>query len=779
MESRSEDGGVTLILKTGRDPSGKPIAVDVSKETPHPDGHTDRVVSADFSPDGKKLVTASWDRTARIWDTATGKQLHVLWESGNEPRNLAAAWFSPDGRRVLTLAGHSFAFSTLDPGRPALVDPPVRADESPPTETHHSGTCAFMPVRINGLEAHTIPRLWDANTGRAIAVLLPGGEHKGNMEPLCCAFSPDGKHLSIGHGNGGVHLWDTENGKLVQQWPAPGSLRSLAYSADGRSLLLVHSSQVTIREAATGKELAQWGGFAAPARSARLSRDGQHVLLLFGYTPSQPERRTASVREVATGKEVAVLTGHEDDITDADFSPDGQSVVTSSLDGTVRFWDVAGAEEYAAVLQRPEGGLAWAPEQPGLRVSPDGSRGLVAVSKAALLWDAATGKTVSVLKGHASLGDSPLRDRLLAEVCDFQFSPDSRRVVTVSRDLYPRRKSEEGEDPLYPFTPVRVWDARTGKELFALQGFRRSVRTASFSPDGKRLLTFSDGNDQYAIVNIKNEGGGSGSGGRLKPKVHVWDAETGKLVHTLLGENAYCDGAQWSPDGRRIFTARTGPKFASQVWDAENGRILHTLEGEAADHGPIEEARFSPDGRYLLGFRRSRIQKCELVSVWDAETGKPHALLAGHQGDVTSAAFSPDAKSVVTTAADGTARVWDVATGRQRHVLYGGWAVVVHAAAFSPDGKWLVTAADDWTARVWDTATGTEWLTLTGHQGPVFAAVFSPDRQRVYTASADGTVRAWAVDPLPVARARRVQELTAAALPEPEREVVVLKHLRG
>jgi WD40 repeat protein len=763
MSSSTGPDGQSQLVKTARDPSGKDISVDVTREPFHPDGHTDRVVSVDFSPDGRRLVTASWDRTARIWDTATGKQLHVLAETGAGARNLAAARFSPDGRRVLTLAGYSFAMSTLEPGRPALVDPPVQPDEPAPAEVvRTSGTGTFMSILSNGLEPHTIPRLWDADTGRSIAVLLPGGAYKDSVEFLCSAFSPDGKHLAIGHGNGGVNLWDTADGKLLKQWPAPVGLRFLAYGPGGRSLIMVSGSQVIVREAATGKELAQWGGFAAPVRSARLSRDGRRLLLLFGYTSAQPERRTVSVRAVDTGEEIAVLTGHEDDITEADFSPDGRSVVTSSLDGTVRFWDVAGVNDYAAVLQRPEQGPVWVPGQVVLRVSPDGSRGLVAVQKAALLWDAATGKTVALLKGHAALRDPDLRDYLLEGVCDFQFSPDSRRVVTVSRERFARRQREEGADPLHPFTPVRVWDARTGKELFALQGFRRSVRTASFSPDGKQILTFADGNDSYALVTDQGQVQGSGSGGLLKPQVQVWDAATGKLVRTLLGENASGDGALWSPDGRRIFTGRTGPRGASQVWDADTGRVLVTLKGEDGEHGPIEEARFSPDGHSLVGFRRSYIHKRELVSVWDVETGKPRALLKGHQGDVTSAAFSPDSKWVVTTSTDGTARVWDAATGRPLHVLYGGRAVTVYAAAFSPDGKWLVTAADDWTARVWDAASGTEWLTLTGHQGPVFAAEFSPDGQQVYTASADGTVRSWAVDPLPVARARRFRELTAA-----------------
>ena len=80
---------------------------------------------------------------------------------------------------------------------------------------------------------------------------------------------------------------------------------------------------------------------------------------------------------------------------------------------------------------------------------------------------------------------------------------------------------------------------------------------------------------------------------------------------------------------------------------------------------------------------------------------------------------------------------------------------------FSRDGRWFVTADDDGTARVWKSDTGTEWLTLAGHQGPVWWADFSPDGTQVHTAAADGTVRRWAIDPLPLARDRKPRELTA------------------
>ncbi|WP_310497343.1 WD40 repeat domain-containing protein, partial [Sandarakinorhabdus sp.] len=114
----------------------------------------------------------------------------------------------------------------------------------------------------------------------------------------------------------------------------------------------------------------------------------------------------------------------------------------------------------------------------------------------------------------------------------------------------------------------------------------------------------------------------------------------------------------------------------------------------------------------------------------------------GHKGVVYSAVFSPDGRRAVTGSEDGTARVWDTATGKTIAVLKGHDAPVT-SAAFSPDGRRVVTASFDSTARVWDAATGKLIATLKGHEAAVYRAEFSPDGRRIVTASADATARLW------------------------------------
>ena len=145
---------------------------------------------------------------------------------------------------------------------------------------------------------------------------------------------------------------------------------------------------------------------------------------------------------------------------------------------------------------------------------------------------------------------------------------------------------------------------------------------------------------------------------------------------------------------------------------------------------------YSPDS--------SRIAVGGSLGVWiyDARFGKEIALLQGHTAPVTSAAYSPDGKRIVSASADKTVRVWDAETGKTLHTLTGHTDQVA-SAAYSPDSKQIVTASADKTIRIWDAETGKTIKTLNGHEGGVHSAAFSPDGRRIVSGSADKTVRVW------------------------------------
>jgi hypothetical protein len=153
--------------------------------------------------------------------------------------------------------------------------------------------------------------------------------------------------------------------------------------------------------------------------------------------------------------------------------------------------------------------------------------------------------------------------------------------------------------------------------------------------------------------------------------------------------------------------------------------------------GPVILAEFSPDGGRIVTACRDGTAR-----VWDAASGQPVTPPLKHNSAVHHATFSPDGRRVVTASDDGTARVWDAISG-QPVTLPLKHNSAVHHATFSPDGRRVVTASSDQTARVWDAIGGQPVTLPLKHNSAVHHAMFSPDGRRVVTASSDQTARVW------------------------------------
>jgi WD40 repeat protein len=449
----------------------------------------------------------------------------------------------------------------------------------------------------------------------------------------------------------------------------------------------------------------------------------------------------------------SVLLGHEAPITAAVFLPGGKRLVSAARDGTLRIWKVKPPP--AVVEMEPPAGSRWE----GYATFVSGGKQVITAprrnrfgwfdGKSVALYDAATGKRLRTVVNEDTLATSALHKQLLGNLRDLDISPDGTRLVTVHHDGNPcdHPKQEPKASPLY--TPVRVWDLRSGKLLFALEGLAYRVAAARFSPDGKRLATAVDGT--YEFRQLKD---GTiyafGTDGPRRSRIDLWNAETGKHLRNLVAERPE-DSTMvvWSPsDGKRILTS----PFAD-IYDTDSGAKVARLQKASFDH-----AAYSPDGKLILGYRTLTDHANELVEVYDAATGAQRFTLRGHTGNVTSAEFSHDSRLILTTSTDGTARLWDAATGAPQRVLRGHHSVV-KMGRFSPNGQWIATASADGTARIWRTATGAEWLTL-AHAVEYVQVEFSADSDRLLTVSSENRVAIWPVDPLPLGVARQPRELT-------------------
>jgi WD40 repeat protein len=534
-------------------------------------------------------------------------------------------------------------------------------------------------------------------------------------------------------------------------------IHAAAFGTDGRTLYTVDNETWRYWHLETGVQLNEsyWRLDHAPPRSVSFSPDGRSFVAVL-------EDRSAGLWD-DDGNKLASFKGHEDPISAVAFNPAGKRIATAGHDGSVRLWESSADLGLPLLL---DGHLA---AITAASFSRDGSTVLTAsADKTACLSDATTAQLRHELSPRIAVAVPGVADKVLGAVRIAEFSPDGSKVVTVSDDIKARILGERGTAAQVPFTPTRVFDARSGKELFALDGLRGTIDSVSFSADSKWLLASPRVRFRAVDYDASGHERGGMSGGLVPATwAYLWDLTTGKSASLPWGDRKPTTYAVFSADGKRVLT---GDPWG-RICDAASGAELVRLENFAYGN----TAMFSPDGRQALVFRDLRLDRMpgetfssdkertpSLVGIWDATTGKKIGDL-GHPDHVHAVAYSRDSTAIVTACRDGTARLWDAATGAQQALLHGHLRAL-NSAAFSPDGRFIVTASDDRTARIWHTATGTEFFTLSGHQGPVHVAVFSPDGQRVLTASADGSARLWPADPLPLARERQPRELTAAEL---------------
>ena len=615
-------------------------------------GHVGPVNDAAFSPDGNRIVTASDDGTARVWDAGTGNMLATLSGPDVEVRKAA---FSPDGKRIVTNGADNSA--RVWDAETGLLRATLRG------HTRVVYDAAFSPDgnRIVTASDDGTARVWDAGTGLLQATL------SGHARVVCkAAFSPDGRRIVTASWDQTARVWNAETGRLLEILVGHGgALYDVAFSPDGRRIVTA-SADYTARVwlADTGYLLATLTGHTGPVIDAAFSSDGRRVV-------TTSEDATARVWNADSGQWIATLGGGAGAIYDAAFSPDGSRIITSGNDGVARVWD-ADIGHPLAVITGFSGRVFDA------EFSPDGKH-IVTASEdtTARVWDAEAGTVQTTMAGHSLM------------LYSAAFSPDGMRLVTGSADR-----------------TARVWDAGTGKLVATLAGHTGRVNEAAFSPDGRRVVAASDDGTARA-----------------------WDAGTGRPLATLIGHAGPVNEATFSPDGTRIVTASADN--TARVWDAQSGRLVATL----AHAGAVNAATFSPDGTRIVTASYDHTAK-----VWDAATGHLLATLTGHTGWVYVAVFSRDGARIVTASADNTARVWDAGTGHLQATLSGHTARV-NDAAFSPDGRFIVTASQDDTARVWDAGTGLLLGTLSGHTAQIYCARFSPDGKVIATASADRTVR--------------------------------------
>jgi WD40 repeat protein/serine/threonine protein kinase len=638
---------------------------------------------AAFSPEGDRVVTCGYDRTARIWDTRTGQALTPVLRHTNR-FEFNGKWFdmarvrhadwSRDGRRLLTVCNFDVWIWDTPSGRPIA-----------PLLSHRNEVWSafFSPDGRQVLTASTdkTARLWDAQTGTPLG---PPLRHDDAVN--WAVFSPDGRRIATADRRNAARVWDSATRQPVgAALTHRDGVHRVAFSPDGaRVLTASHDRTARVWETETGRPVGAPMKHREEVRAAIFSPDGRRVATV-------SSDRTARVWDAATGSAVTPKLAHRALVEVLNFSPDSRRLITGSYDGTARVWDtetgapvtppLAHNQVVSHVAFHPDGGRVVTASHDGVvrlwtlpeatankSEIPGGREPLANLDVIALSADGSLALCLD-RRNEARVWHLPSRQAVTkplplgGSLHHALFTPDGRRLLTIGHDL-----------------TNRLWDLPSGQLAFAPWQAPACDTPPVFHPDGTRLVVTES---------------------ELSP--HIRAVPGGEPIGPKPANVQGVEAMAFSPDGRLLATGTDDHQV--RVWDAATGQPASPVRTHEVQ---IRRLKFSPDSQWLASASHDGF-----VKMWRARGGESAGPALPHPRAVTFLNFSPDGRLLLTASEDKVARAWDWHAGRLAAPPVSHDAFLKHAA-FDPTGSRFVTIDELLNARVWDLANGQQ-INLPGH----------------------------------------------------------------
>ncbi len=584
-------------------------------------------------------------------------------------------------------------------------------------------------------------------------------------------YNPTGDLLATADANGDIYLWRIADSQRLAIYHGHSNwTRSLAFSPDGQ-ILASASDDRTIKfwDVQTGREMVTIGPHTHSFRGIKFSNDGKRLitggddcqLRIYDVAGLLADAPNSAIETHCT----QLLIGHQGWVFSAIYSPDESQIASTSMDGTVRIWDVA-TGNCLHILPHEHWTIR-------TLFSPDGSKLIVSGRSSTIyIWDIRSGLLLRTLTGHTDW------------IWSIALAADGQTLYSTGEDL-----------------TIRVWDLADGICQTVLRAHSQRVWTLSLAPDGQHLVSGSEDRtikiwDLDRSKCVKTIYGYSNSinsiafvpncdwlvSGHRDRTIRIWHVRQLTCVHTFEGHTDAVVAIAVSPDGR--YLASSSVDRTIRIWDLQDLSCLQVIDTQVEGSWSLT---FSPDSlqivagsynanlniwevetgnlsRLLPGHINNRIQSvtickvsnrlataCEnIIKIWDLDTGECLHTITAHYLQVLSVAFSPDGRYLASGSLDTTAKVWDTQTWECLQTLAGSQSWVI-SVAFSPTPVQhsthteyqLIGAGCDRVINCWDLATGACIQTYTGHTNWIWSIAYSQDGQRIVSASEDETIKIW------------------------------------
>lgn len=607
------------VATGSRDKSAKLWELSTGREVRSFLGHQFSVNSLDFSSDGKYLITGNGDQTAKIWEVATGKEILSVHPDQERITDVA---FDPKGK----------FFVTVGFGRKAVV--------------------------------------WEFPSKKKLHE-FPADGYAGSGGSINLAISPNSEWLAIGEDNSVANVYKTgtwENAfkfNFSEYSSCGGCYTDVNFSPDNRYLLkTTNRGEAALYDLKNGALIKRYQKKVEDVSSGVFSRDGKLVAIC--------TKDRVTIYNTQSGDSVKSINPKtESDINQAVFSASGKQLLLACDNNVVLIWDIITnrkAGELTGFLnQRDKGGITYDPNsywdshiakylrfKNEVLLSQDDKTILKGkFGSKVKRWDLATGKTEMEYVGHEK-----------AAIC-YRYSADGKKLLTGGGD-----------------GKIILWNTEKGDTIFTIPSYREPIFDVSFNSDETQIVSSSwdgsvkihDATSGKRLVYHESKNGSAYLSrfsrndlylftANLPTGLRMMEIDTQTTIREFIGHTATISAIQQTQDGKKILTASWDGTL--RMWDISTGLADRKYIGHV---GEIYSAIFSKDEKSIYSAGADRI-----IRKWNVATGKITETFTGHLSEVTSLQLTHDEKMLISHSVDGVTKFWNLTTGKEffEHIHFG------------------------------------------------------------------------------------------------------------